>query len=63
MELWYYVVYLWHKVSNMAKENVKLETALVNKVRANKKKTGVPIGVFIGQAINEKLQRQLADKK
>jgi len=41
----------------MPKENVKLDTALVNKVRANKKKTKVPIGAFIEQAISEKLKK------
>ena len=39
-------------------ETVKLPTAHVKKVRKNKKDTGVPIAVFICQAIDEKLNRQ-----
>lgn len=39
-------------------ESVKLPTAHVKKVRKNKKETGVPIAVFICQAIDEKLHRQ-----
>ena len=65
-------VYLWDKILIMAKakktikpvavetepkENVKLKTAIVNLVRANKEKTGVPIGIFFEQAAMEKLKR------
>lgn len=39
----------------MAQESVKLPTAYVKKVRKNKKATGVPIAVFICQAIDEKI--------
>ncbi len=39
-------------------ESVKLPTSYVKKVRKNKKETGVPIAVFICQAIDEKLTRQ-----
>lgn len=46
----------------MAKlETVKLPSSYVKKVRKNKKETGVPIAVFICQAIDEKLN-QLASK-
>lgn len=38
-------------------ESVKLPKAYVNKVRKNKKDTGVPIAVFICQAIDEKLKK------
>lgn len=37
-------------------ESVKLSSALVKKVRKNKKETGVPIAIFINQAIEEKLK-------
>lgn len=37
-------------------ENVKIKTSAVNKVRENKKKTGVPVGVFFEQAAEEKLK-------
>lgn len=37
-------------------ETVKLPVAHVNKVRKNKKKTGVTIAAFICQAIDEKLK-------
>lgn len=36
-------------------ESVKLPSAHVKKVRKNKEETGVPIAVFICQAIDEKL--------
>lgn len=36
---------------------VKLKGHVVDKVDANKKKTGVPIGIFIEQAIEEKLTK------
>ncbi len=39
-------------------ETVKLPSAYVKKVRKNKKDTGVPIAVFICQAIDEKLKNQ-----
>jgi len=39
-------------------ESVKLPSAYVRKVRKNKKDTGIPIAVFICQAIDEKLSRQ-----
>jgi len=39
-------------------ESVKLPTAYVKKVRKNKKNTGIPIAVFICQAIDEKLDRE-----
>ncbi len=39
-------------------ENVTLPKAHVKKVRKNKDDTGVPIAVFICQAIDEKLIRQ-----
>ena len=38
-------------------ESVKLKTASVNKVRANKKKTKVPISAFIEEAIDEKIEK------
>jgi hypothetical protein len=43
---------------NKELESVKLPSAHVNKVRKNKKETGVPIAVFICQAIDEKLNIQ-----
>lgn len=46
----------------MAQESVKLPIAYVKKVRKNKKATGVPIAVFICQAIDEKLNRQKVDE-
>lgn len=39
----------------MAQESVKLPKEHVEKVRKNKEVTGVPIAVFICQAIDEKL--------
>ena len=36
-------------------ESVKIKTPIVNKVRANKKKTGVPVSTFFEQAAEEKL--------
>lgn len=36
-------------------ESVKLSKDLVNKVRDNKVKTGVPIAVFIESAVDDKL--------
>ena len=37
-------------------ESVKIRVGVVNKVRDNKKKTGVPVGTFFEQAAEEKLQ-------
>jgi len=37
-------------------ETVKLPSAHVKKVRKNKKETGVPIAVFICQAIDDKIK-------
>jgi len=39
-------------------ESVKLPSAYVRKVRKNKKATGIPIAIFICQAIDEKLANQ-----
>ena len=39
-------------------ESVKIKVGIVNKVRANKKKTGVPVGTFFEQAAEEKLKSQ-----
>jgi len=39
-------------------ESVKLPTSYVRKVRKIKKSTGLPIAVFICQAIDEKLNSQ-----
>jgi len=39
------------------KESVKISTALVDKVRLSKLKTGVNIGHFIETAITEKLNK------
>jgi hypothetical protein len=44
----------------MVKENVKLSTAIVDKVRKSKEKTGVPIGKFFEQAAEEKLKSSKA---
>lgn len=38
-------------------ESVKIKTSIVNKVRANKKKTGVNVCAFFEQAANEKIER------
>jgi len=54
--------YTFHHLWAVAKkdkenvENVSLPTAYVNKLRENKKSTGVPIRTFICQAIDEKLK-------
>ncbi len=45
-------------MTTKALESVKLQTVIVNKVRANKKKTGMPIATFIEQSIEEKLKAQ-----
>lgn len=37
-------------------ESVKIKTAIVNKVKANKKKTGVPISIFFEQAAEKALE-------
>ena len=39
-------------------ESIKLKTKVVDKVRDNKVKTGVPITRFIEDAINEKLSKK-----
>ncbi len=42
--------------SNKQYENVKLPTRIVNKLRKNKKDTGVAISTFVEMAIEEKLE-------
>lgn len=44
-------------------ESVKLEVAVVNKVRGVKKRSGVSISFFIQEAIEEKLERQTTKSK
>jgi len=39
-------------------ESIKLKSSIVDKVRKNKVKTGVPITVFIEKAITEKLDKK-----
>lgn len=39
-------------------ESVKIRVGVVNKVRANKQKTGVPVGTFFEQAAEEKLSKK-----
>lgn len=39
-------------------ESVKIRVGVVNKVRANKKKTGVPVGTFFEQAAEDKLAKK-----
>ena len=39
-------------------ESVKVEKKFVDLARMNKKKTYKPIGVFIGEAIQEKFQKE-----
>lgn len=39
-------------------ESIKLQSKIVEKVRENKKKTGVPITTFIEQATTEKLNKK-----
>lgn len=39
-------------------ESIKLQSKIVEKVRENKKKTGVPITTFIEQATTEKLSKK-----
>jgi len=41
----------------MSKENVKIETELINKVKKVKQSTGVTITAFIEQAVQEKLNK------
>lgn len=41
---------------------VKLRIDQVERVEQNKKKTGVPICIFIEQAIDEKFQRELEER-
>ena len=38
-------------------ESVKIKTALLKKVRANKQATGITITAFVEQAIKEKLNK------
>jgi hypothetical protein len=44
-------------------ESVKLNSKLVEKVRKNKEKTGVPITTFIEKATEEKLSKQPKTKQ
>jgi ACT domain-containing protein len=44
------------KVKTKTPVYLKLDTDLVNKIRKNKEKTGVPINVFAEQALTEKLK-------
>jgi len=39
-------------------ETIKVDSGLVEKVRANKEKTGVPIAVFFEKAAEEKLEKE-----
>lgn len=43
-------------------ESVKIKTPIVNKVRANKIKTGVPVATFFEQAAKEKLKSKPTTK-
>lgn len=45
-------------VSDDKVESVKIKVSVVDKVRANKKKTGVNVGTFFEQAAEEKLKSQ-----
>tara|TARA_R110000868_G_scaffold411651_1_gene706727 strand:+ start:232 stop:378 length:147 start_codon:yes stop_codon:yes gene_type:complete len=47
----------------MKKENVKLLSAVVDKVREQKKVTRIPIGAFIEMAIEEKLSKLSSKNK
>lgn len=38
-------------------ESVKIKTAIVDKVRANKKKTGVPVATFFEMAAEKELSK------
>lgn len=42
----------------MSKENVKIDTKLLEKVKDRKLKTGITITAFVEQAISEKLLRE-----
>ena len=42
-------------------ESVRLRKVIMKKVRANKKKTGFPIGRFIEDAVVEKLNKENAN--
>lgn len=42
---------------NKVTESVKLDVKVVDLVRGNKDKTGVPIGTFFEQAATEKLKQ------
>jgi len=46
------------KVEKPILESVKVEKKFVDLVRENKRKTYKPIGVFIGEAIQEKIQKE-----
>ena len=41
----------------MSKENVKIDTGLLNQVKERKKATGITITAFIEQAIEAKLKK------
>jgi len=42
----------------MSKENVKIDTGLLNQVKERKKATGITITAFVEQAIKEKLTKK-----
>ena len=44
-------------------ESVKLDAVLVEKVRKNKEKTGIPINTFIEAAVEERLSKLKKQKK
>jgi hypothetical protein len=43
-------------------ETLKMERTVMDAVRYQKSQTGVPVSVFITQAVIEKLERQVKDK-
>lgn len=47
----------------MSKENVKIDSKLLEKVKAKKEKTGITITAFVEQAITEKLSKSLTTHK
>ena len=47
----------------MSKENVKIDSKLLEKVKAQKLKTGITITAFVEQAISEKLSKSLTTHK
>lgn len=56
---------MWNKVvilPHMKLESVKLNSEVVEKVRKNKEKTGVSIGIFFEKAALQKLQREKKKK-